>query len=105
MIKIVLTTMPSAETANALAAQLVEEALAACINVVPSVQSIYRWDGKVERSSENLLIIKTSVPGLPKLKTRLLELHPYEVPELVTLDSAEVSEAYARWVQQSVGKA
>ncbi len=94
---IVLTTIPP-RAAESLACSLVEERVAACVNVLPGVTSIYRWDGALQRELEALLIIKTSSDSLPRLMRRLRALHPYDVPEIVALDASHVDPAYARWI-------
>jgi periplasmic divalent cation tolerance protein len=92
----------SPEEAPALARRLVEERLAACVNQIPGVVSVYRWDGEVCEEVEVTLLIKTTAEGFPRLARRLTELHSYDVPEIVGLDSAEVSRAYAEWVHDSI---
>lgn len=82
----------------ALARQLVEDEVAACVNLLPEVVSHFRWEGKTQLASESLLILKTSDELLPALEKRLTELHPYTVPEFVALDPAHVNEPYAAWV-------
>jgi periplasmic divalent cation tolerance protein len=92
-------TCPNAETAQELAQHLVGESLAACVNLLPKVTSVYRWEGKVTTDSEVLLLIKTTESRFPALKARLLELHPYEVPELIGVPVALGHEAYLDWVR------
>jgi len=98
---IVLTTLGADADATALARTLVDEHLAACVNVLPSMRSFYRWKGKVEEEREQQLLIKTSAARLDALKVRLAALHPYETPELLVLDAAG-SEAYLAWLDESV---
>jgi periplasmic divalent cation tolerance protein len=98
---IVLTTLGADADATALARTLVGEHLAACVNVLPSMRSVYRWKGNVEDEREQQLLIKTSVERLDALKARLAALHPYETPELLVLDAAG-SEAYLAWLRESV---
>ncbi len=100
--RIVLTTVALHELAISLAHTLVEERLAACVNVSPAVESIYRWQGKVEQSMEYVLMIKTSAAAVEALRERLLGLHPYEVPEFVVLAIEDGGEAYLGWIRQSV---
>ncbi len=95
---VVLSTFPDAAAAHAVAENLVSERLAACVNVLPGVESIYRWQGKVETSQEVLAVIKTTADRYPELEKRLRELHPYEVPEIVALPAAAVAESYLAWV-------
>jgi periplasmic divalent cation tolerance protein len=101
-IRIALTTVGDADAARRLARALVEERLAACVNVVPGVESVYRWEGAVESAAEHLLVIKTTAAAWPRLLARLGTLHPYALPELVALAPGAVSAAYARWVGESV---
>jgi len=95
---IVLTTIDAKADAAALARALVEERLVACAGILPGLTSVYRWEGDVEQSREQQLILKTSRARLGALEARLAELHPYEVPEFVVLD-AEASRAYGAWVE------
>ena len=102
-VRVVLCTFPDAAEARQIGTVLVEKQYAACVNLLSAVESIYRWESKVERGSEALAIIKTSASKLAKLEAALTDLHPYEVPEFVALDPAHVSEPYAQWVMESVG--
>ena len=90
------------EKAGTIAETLVEERLAACVNVLPGVRSTYRWKGKVEHDAETTLLVKTSVRTLERCVARLRELHPYEVPEIVvvTPDVAASFQPYVRWVRE-----
>ena len=99
---LVLTTLGAEADAAALARTLVDERLAACVNVLPVMTSIYRWKGSVEQDREQQLLIKTTAGNVVALAARLRELHPYELPEFIVLD-AEASEAYAEWVDDSTG--
>lgn len=92
-----LSTCPDTETAAAIAGRLVEERLAACVNLLPGVRSIYRWQGTIEDASEVQLLIKTTRGHLPALRQRLVELHPYEVPELLALAVADGLPDYLAW--------
>jgi periplasmic divalent cation tolerance protein len=96
---VVLTTMPDDERADALARTLVEERLAACVNVHAPMTSTYRWKEKVEVEAERQLIIKTTPGRIAVLEARLRALHPYELPEFVIL-AAAASDAYAAWVEE-----
>lgn len=98
---IVLTTMGTDTHAAAIARTLVEERLAACVNVLPPMTSFYRWKGVVEEDREQQLVIKTTSDRTAALEARLRELHPYELPEFVVL-GAKASAAYAAWVGESV---
>ncbi|MBZ5558049.1 MAG: divalent-cation tolerance protein CutA [Acidobacteriia bacterium] len=95
---LVLTTMPDDDRADALARTLVDERLAACVNVHGPMTSVYRWKGQVERDPERQLVIKTTRDRLAALETRLRALHPYELPEFIVVSVDEGSAAYLRWV-------
>jgi periplasmic divalent cation tolerance protein len=97
---LVLTTLGADADAAALARTLVEERLAACVNVLPAMTSIYRWQGSVDQEREQQLLIKTAADRVEALAARLRELHPYELPEFIVLD-AEASPAYAEWIDDS----
>ena len=98
-VQVVLVTAPSEEVATTLARALVEEGLAACVNVVPRVRSIYRWQGEVRDDAESLMIIKTTTPRVPSLTARVTELHPYEVPEVLALEVGSGLPGYLDWVR------
>ena len=99
---LVLTTVSAAFDARALARGLVEARLAACVNIVPRIDSIYRWQGNVEEDGEQLLLIKTSDVRLDALRAELLGRHPYDVPEFVVLPIGSTSDAYGAWLLESV---
>jgi len=99
---IVLTTVGTTFDPLPLATQLVEKRLAACVNVIPQIQSVYRWQGKIENDSEKLLLIKTADSRLEELKKALFAAHPYEVPEFVVLQPVELSDAYKAWLLSNV---
>jgi len=88
--------------AERIARALVEERLAACVNVVPGVVSVYRWKGVVEKEDELLLVIKTIAQQVDALKARLVELHPYELPEVVVIPIAGGHKAYLEWIAEQV---
>ncbi len=96
----VLCTLPEANLAQKMAEVLVGEQLAACCNIVPNLESIYSWQGKVQHDSEVLLIIKTKRSIYESLEVRILELHPYEVPEIIALPIEKGSAAYLNWINQ-----
>ena len=99
---IVLCTFPDLGKARETGTALVESQLAACVNLIPAVESIYRWEGNVETATEVLALFKTTRAAWPRFESRLRELHPYEVPEIVALRPEQVAERYARWVGESV---
>ena len=98
---IVLTTLPADADGTAFGRGLVEEKLAACVNVLPAMESVYRWEGRIERETERQVIIKTSRDRVAALWDRVRELHPYEVPEFLVIPIADGNEAYLRWVGDS----
>jgi periplasmic divalent cation tolerance protein len=97
-VRVALATAPDADTAARIARALVEERLAACVNLVPGVRSIYRWQDRVEEDAEVLLVIKTHAARVDALAARLRALHPYELPELVALPVAAGLAPYLDWV-------
>ena len=99
---LVLCTFPDVEKARQIGTLLVEKQLVACVNLLPAVESIYRWQGKVEHAAEVLAIFKTTEEGWPVLERELAALHPYEVPEIVALKPEQVAAGYAKWVGESV---
>jgi periplasmic divalent cation tolerance protein len=101
-VRIALTTIGSEADAIALAKTLVDERLAACVNVLPPMISIYRWKGSVEQDTEHQIVIKTTADRLAALEARLRQLHPYELPEFLVVGPAGGSSAYLAWVKESV---
>lgn len=99
---LVLSTVDREEAAARIARELVERRLAACVNIVPGVRSIYRWQGRVEDERELLLIVKSTHERLAELVEAIGRLHPYDVPEIVALDPADVAPAYASWLVDAV---
>ena len=99
---LVLTTLAAEADAAAFARTLVEERLAACVNVLPPMTSVYRWKGEIEQDREQQLVVKTTLAKVPALQARLRELHPYELPEFLVL-TATASEAYLAWMRDSTG--
>lgn len=98
----VLCNVPDAALAQQIAETLVGEQLAACVNIMAPCRSVYRWQGKLENVSEVPLQIKTTAAAYPALQARLLQLHPYEVPEIVALPLAAGLPAYLTWVAAEV---
>lgn len=96
---IVLSTFPADQDPAPLATALVNERLAACVNVLPPMQSIYRWDGKVEHASEHQLVIKTRADRVEAVKARIASLHPYDVPEVLVLSISGGADSYLQWLQ------
>ena len=100
--RVVLVTAPSPDVGAALGRALVDERLAACVNVIPGLTSIYRWQGQREEASECLLVIKTDETRYAELERRVLELHPYTVPEVLALPVERGAPAYMEWLKDSV---
>jgi periplasmic divalent cation tolerance protein len=99
---VVMSTFPSADKAAEIARALVDAKLAACVNVLPTVRSIYRWQGAVSDDSEALAIIKTTAERYDAMAAMLVSLHPYEVPEIVALPVATGHAPYLAWLDASV---
>lgn len=95
---LLLSTFPNPDKAGEIARILVEEGLAACVNIVPTVRSIYRWEGKVTDDSETLALIKTTAERYDALAARLIGLHPYEVPELIAFTIEGGHPPYLAWL-------
>lgn len=92
-----ITTCPDLDTAQRIADALVEERLAACVNLLPGMQSTYRWQGKVEHAAEVLLLAKTTRVRMPALQERIVALHPYELPEVLAVEAGGLP-AYLQWI-------
>jgi periplasmic divalent cation tolerance protein len=101
---IVLTTFPADGDVVAFARTLVDERLAACVNVLPAMDSIYRWQGAVEQASERQVIMKTTTARSADLKTRIAALHPYDVPEILVLPIGDGGRGYLNWIADSVAE-
>lgn len=100
--RIVLSTAGSEDEARKVAQHLVERRLAACVNIVPKIESVYRWQGKVESSQEWLLLIKTSVEKFPAVRDAIRELHSYELPECMMVSIEDGSAEYLAWIADSL---
>src|SRR5580693_7049514 len=100
--RIVLTTAGSEEEAGKIARYLVERQLAACVNIVPQVTSIYRWQGKVEEAREWLLIVKTTAGAFGEVRETIAGLHSYEVPECICVAIEDGAPGYLEWIGESV---
>jgi periplasmic divalent cation tolerance protein len=94
-------TVPDREAGERIAAALVEERLAACVNLIPGLTSIYRWQGKVEKAAECLLVIKTTAARFEALKARIKALHPYETPEIIAVPITHGDNAYLNWLTEN----
>jgi periplasmic divalent cation tolerance protein len=100
--KIVLTTAGSAQEARKIAHALVERRIAACVNIVPRVQSVYRWKGKVENAQECLLIVKTTAACYDPVRAAISELHSYDLPECISISIEDGSTQYLKWIAEAV---
>jgi periplasmic divalent cation tolerance protein len=100
----VLSTVPDHEIAERIGTTLVEEGLAACANILGGVTSIFRWKGGVEREAEVMMVLKTTSDVVERMRLRLVELHPYEVPEVLALAVQDGHEPYLEWVRSMVGR-
>jgi periplasmic divalent cation tolerance protein len=100
--RIVLTTASSEEEAQKIARYLVESRVAACVNIVAQIASIYRWQGKIEESREWLLIVKTTAAASGQVRQAITELHSYDVPECICLSIEDGSPNYLQWIAESV---
>lgn len=98
---LVLTTLPADADASAFGRTLVEDRVAACVNLLPLMESIYRWEGDIQHDRERQVIIKTSRERVGNLWERLRDMHPYDVPEFIVLSIADGNEAYLRWIGES----
>jgi periplasmic divalent cation tolerance protein len=98
---VVLITVPP-EKAEELAGEIISGKLGACVNIVPEVNSIYWWKGKIERDKESLLVVKTSAEKFRELKERVKNLHPYTVPEIIALPIVAGNEDYLEWIEESL---
>lgn len=95
---LILTNCPDEESANAIALAVVEQKLAACVNILPRVQSVYRWQGAVEAASEIPLLIKSTAERYPALEAAIRERHPYEIPEIIAVPISAGLPAYLNWL-------
>ena len=100
---LVMTTVARAEDAEYIARELVERRLAACVNLMPPISSVYRWHGDVTREEERMLLIKTRSDRFAALRDRLLEIHPYEVPEVIAVPIEAGSDGYLKWLDDNLG--
>lgn len=102
--RVVLSTCGSLEEARTIAQALVERKLAACVNIVPNIESVYRWKGEIESSTEHLLLIKTTEDAFASLRDAIVELHSYEVPECLEVVVTDGSASYLKWIEETVGE-
>ncbi len=105
MYLIILCTVPNTEVGKKIAQVLVHEGLAACVNLLPDITSVYRWQDEVQENTELLLLIKTRQEHYPALEDRIKALHPYQVPEIIALTIEVGSRQYLDWISESTGMA
>ena len=97
---LIMCTCPNQDTAQVIADQLVDQALAACVNILPGVTSVYQWQGKRETAQEHLLLIKSANEAYQQLEQAITELHPYELPEVIAVPITQGLDAYLGWIEQ-----
>lgn len=98
---LVLSTLPGDADAGAFARALVQDRLAACVNLLPLMESVFRWEGRIDRDTERQMLIKTTRPRVPALWERVRALHPYDVPEFIVLPIVDGNAAYLNWLAES----
>jgi periplasmic divalent cation tolerance protein len=98
---VVFCTAPNRETGERIARALVQERLAACVNLLPGLVSTYRWQGKVEQAAECLLLIKTAQSRFDTLRERIKSLHPYDVPEIIAMPISQGDTQYLKWITEN----
>lgn len=101
---LVLTNVPDADTAHAIAHQIVEQSLAACVNILPGLHSVYRWQGAIDSASELMLMIKTTQTRYRKLEDTIKKMHPYEIPEIISIPITGGFSPYLQWIGQETQK-
>lgn len=102
--RIVMVTSPNLQEARQMAREIVESRLAACVNIVPGITSVYEWEDKIEEDAEVLLIIKSGKEVLEALEEKVLNLHSYDTPEFVTLATDHVNPRYQKWLEGVISK-
>jgi len=102
MYQVMFCTCPSEEVARLIATDLVTNKLAACVNIIPNVTSIYYWNNKVMCDNEVKLVIKSTADLYPLVESKIKQLHPYDTPELIALDIQKGSDEYLQWIKESI---
>ena len=102
--QLVLCTCPNQDSAQSIAEHLIDQSLAACVNILPGIKSIYSWQGKRESSQELLLVIKTTKNVYETLEKAIIRLHPYELPEVIAVNIENGSESYLNWISNCINK-
>ncbi|WP_251358797.1 divalent-cation tolerance protein CutA [Kangiella sp. TOML190] len=100
-----ISTAPEQAIAESLARQLVERKLAACVNLIPQVSSVYAWQGAIEKTQEVILLIKSTAEQFTAIEELLTKQHPYEIPELISCNIEQLSASYGQWLQTNINKA
>jgi periplasmic divalent cation tolerance protein len=100
--QIVLCTVPDRDSAEEMANILIADNLAACVNILPGIKSVYRWEDKIEQGNELLLVIKTARTAYKALQAKIVDLHPYELPEIIAVPIEDGLPAYLNWLTQSL---
>lgn len=95
---LILTTCPDIKVSREIARAIVEENLAACVNILPQAESIYRWQGKIESANEYILMIKSQISVFEQLQQRICDLHPYELPEIIAVPISGGLTTYLQWL-------
>ncbi len=101
---LVITNCPGSITAKKIAQDLITEKLAACVNIIPGVQSFFAWVGKVDKENEHMLVIKTTLASYDAVEQRIKKLHPYELPEIIAVPIQTGSAEYLNWISTNTGK-
>lgn len=104
MLSVVLITVPDQETAELIARTILEPRLAACVNIIPAVRSLYWWEGKIDSSDELLLVAKTEPHLVAELAEAVKSVHPYKVPEVVAMTATYAAESYLGWIKAETKK-
>ncbi|CAD5229133.1 unnamed protein product [Bursaphelenchus okinawaensis] len=104
LFSVVYVTVPSKEVGKSIAREIINSKLAACVNIIPQLTSIYEWDGVVQEDDESMLIIKTKTGAIKDLKELVLKHHPYDVPEIITLPIEQGHEPYLEWINKQVAQ-
>ncbi len=99
---IVICTSPSAKISIQIAEECIKKRIAACCNIVPGITSVYEWQGKIEKSDEQLLILKSTEENFKALENTINSLHPYDVPEIISLKISNGNEPYLKWIKQTI---
>jgi periplasmic divalent cation tolerance protein len=99
---IVICTSPSLEISNQLAEECVQKKIAACCNIIPGVKSIYEWEGKIEKSEEQLILIKSTEDNFKAIENTINAIHPYDVPEIISVKIDNGNEYYLEWINQTI---